>query len=193
MPTTTRRPTLNRYFQLVRRFPLLRIANDDDLANALSTLDNLLTRELDAGEEAYLDTLSTLIHAYESEHHSIPDATPAEVLRELADVNGLSGTVIAQRSGIVPSTVSALMSGKRRPTPEQMSVLAAMFNVSPAVFLPATEPARRGKPQRAAQNDCAPSQGSPAWVEARTRQPWGEGADLENSANGNGDSVLQSH
>ena len=138
MPTITRRPMLDTYFKLVRRFPLVRIANDSELADALATVDDLLTTEMDAGHEAYLDTLSALIHVYETEHHSIPDATPAEVLRELADANGLTGTAIAQRSGIAASTVSTLMSGKRRPTPEQMTALAALFHVSPAVFLPAS-------------------------------------------------------
>ena len=136
MPTTTRRPLPDTYFKLVRRFPLVRIANDDALADALATVDDLLPLEPDAGTEAYLGALSALIQAYESEHHPIPDATPAKVLRELAEVNGLTGTTIAQRSGIVPSTVSALMSGKRRPTPEQMTALAALFHVRPAVFLP---------------------------------------------------------
>jgi len=143
MPATTRQSMPNTYFKLVRRFPLLRISNDDHLTGALATVDDLLTQELDTGEEAYLDALSALIHAYESEQHPIPDATPAEVLRELADANGLTGAVIAQRSGIVASTVSALMTGKRRPTPEQMTALANVFSVSPAVFLPVAQTARR--------------------------------------------------
>ena len=151
MPATTRRRMPDSYFELVRRFPLVRLADDDHLADALATMDDLLTLELDAGGEAYLDTLAALIYAYESEQHPIPDATPAEVLRELADANGLTGTAIAQRSGIVPSTVSALMSGKRRPTPEQMTALAALFNVSPAVFLSAAKTAKREKPRAAAQ------------------------------------------
>jgi HTH-type transcriptional regulator/antitoxin HigA len=150
MPAFTHRPMPSTYFKLVRRFPLVRIADEDGLADALATVDDLLTRELDAGGEAYLDALSALIHAYESEHHRIPDATPAEVLRELAEANGLTGAALAQRSGIVPSTVSALMAGKRRPTPEQMTALAALFHVSPAVFLPTTESTRREKPRAAA-------------------------------------------
>jgi HTH-type transcriptional regulator/antitoxin HigA len=151
MPATTRRPMPNTYFKLVRRFPLVRIANDDALDEALAIIDNLLSLKLDAGQQAYLDALSALIHAYESERHLIPDATPAEVLRELADANGLTGAAIAQRSGIVSSTVSALLSGKRRPTPEQMTALAALFHISPAVFLPAAKAAGRDNPQAATQ------------------------------------------
>ena len=73
------------------------------------------------------------------------------MLRELADANGLTGAAIAQRSGIAPSTVSALMSGKRRPTPEQMRGIAAVFGVGPAVSLPAPETTRREKPRLTAR------------------------------------------
>ena len=143
MPTITRRPMPDSYFKLVRRFPLTKIVNDDDLVGALAIVDELLTQELDAGGEVYLSTLAALIHDYETEYHPIPDATPAEVLRELADANGFTGAAIAERSGIAPSTVSALLSGKRRPTPEQMIALAAVLNVSPAAFLPMVETVRR--------------------------------------------------
>jgi HTH-type transcriptional regulator / antitoxin HigA len=167
MPATSRRPMPVTYFKLVRQLPLTRIVNDDELADALAAVDNLLTQELDAGAEAYLDALSALIHAYESEHYPIPDVTPAEVLRELAEANGFTGAAIAQRSGIVPSTVSALMSGKRRPTPEQMTTLAAVFNVNPAVFLPAAQTARREKSQVAAQT-AAPQTGHSRAVSSRS-------------------------
>ncbi len=136
MPATPARRMPKAYYEMVRRFPLTRIANDDELTAALDMIDELLAKDLSAGEEAYLSALSALVHVYESEHHPIPDATPAEVLRELADASGLTGAIIAKRCGIAASTVSAMLSGKRRPTPEQMTALAGLFRVSPAVFLP---------------------------------------------------------
>jgi HTH-type transcriptional regulator/antitoxin HigA len=178
MPATAFRRMPDTYFKLVRRFPLIRVANDDDLAAALATIDDLLTRELDAGAEAYLSALSALIHAYESEHHPIPDATPAEVVRELADANGLTGAAIAQRSGIVPSTVSALLSGKRRPTPEQMTALAAVFGVGPAVFLPTAEIPRRER-LRAAARTAAPQAKSRSCVSSRPRSGRRAGVRIE--------------
>jgi HTH-type transcriptional regulator / antitoxin HigA len=40
-------------------------------------------------EEKYAEVLMTLIEAYEEKHHSIPDASPAEVLRTLMDADDL--------------------------------------------------------------------------------------------------------
>lgn len=150
MTTKSDRKVPETYFKLIRRFPLRRIANDEDLAAALGVIDDLLKLELDGGEEIYLSALSTLVQAYENENHPIPDATPAEVLRELSAVNGLNGTALSQRSGIAQSTVSALLSGKRRPTPEQMTALAGVFSVNPAVFLPIPVTVRKEKPWRGA-------------------------------------------
>lgn len=136
------------YFKMVRQFPLIRLGNDHDLTAALATIDKLLTRQLDNGEAVYLSALTTLVQTYEREHHPIPDVTPAEVLRELADVNGLTGALLAQQSKIVPSTISALLTGKRRPTPEQMAALAAVFGVSPAVFMPTIGTRQHKKSQK---------------------------------------------
>ena len=105
MPTTRIRRMPDSYYEMVRRFPLTRIADDNELTAALGVIDDLLAKELSAGEDAYLSALTALVHVYESEHHAIPDATPAEVLRELADASGLTGAVIAERCGIAASTV----------------------------------------------------------------------------------------
>ena len=146
MPHLTNLQARGTYLRLVRRFPLVPIA-DDNYASALATVDDLIARELDAEGEAYLDTLSVLIHAYEQLSHPIPHASPAEVLGELCAANGLTGAELVRRTGIAASTVSALLSGKRRPTPEQMATLAAVFHVSSAVFLPVAGTPHRDNPR----------------------------------------------
>jgi antitoxin component HigA of HigAB toxin-antitoxin module len=56
----------------------------------LSVLDKLASKERPTPEEEkYAQVLMTLIEAYEEEHHSIPDASPVEVLRALMDANNL--------------------------------------------------------------------------------------------------------
>src|SRR5437762_1380584 len=56
----------------------------------LSVVDKLASKANPTSEEEkYAEVLMTLIEAYEEEYHSIPDASPVEVLRTLMDANGL--------------------------------------------------------------------------------------------------------
>jgi HTH-type transcriptional regulator / antitoxin HigA len=56
----------------------------------LGVLDKLSTKSrLTADEEKYPEVLLTLIEVYEEEHHSLPDASPLEVLRALMEANDL--------------------------------------------------------------------------------------------------------
>ena len=79
----------------------------------LSVLDKLASKEKPTTEEEkYAEVLMTLIEAYEEEHHSIPDASPVEVLRTLMDANDL------RQKDLVPifsseSIVSEVLHNKR--------------------------------------------------------------------------------
>src|SRR3984957_15740293 len=56
----------------------------------LSVLDKLAGKEKPTTEEEkYAEVLMTLIEGYEEAHHSIPDASPVEILRTLMDANDL--------------------------------------------------------------------------------------------------------
>ena len=77
--------------------------------------------------------LMTLIEAYEEEHHSIPDASPVEVLRTLMDANDL------RQKDLVPifgseSIVSEILHKKRDLNKTHIEKLSKRFRVSPAVF-----------------------------------------------------------
>ena len=54
----------------------------------LSVLDKLANKDNPTSQEKkYAEVLMTLIEAYEEEHHSIPDASPVDVLRALMKAN----------------------------------------------------------------------------------------------------------
>lgn len=124
------------YFDLVRRFPLTHIRDRRHLDRALELLDELLQQSLDHGSQEYLDALSDLVATYEDEHDSLPDASEADVLRELCRSSGHTQMQLARLVGISQSTLSALLSGQREMTKGHMVALAKFFNVPPAVFLP---------------------------------------------------------
>lgn len=100
----------------------------------LSVLDKLSSKENPTSEEEkYAEVLLTLIEAYEEEHHSIPDASPIQVLRTLMDANGL------RQKDPVPifgseSIVSEVLHKKRRLNKVHIEKLSKRFHVSPAVF-----------------------------------------------------------
>jgi HTH-type transcriptional regulator/antitoxin HigA len=100
----------------------------------LSVLDQLASKENPtSAEEKYAEVLITLIEAYEEEHHSIPDASPLEVLRALMDANNL------RQKDLVPvfgseSIVSEVLHKKRDLNKAHIEKLSRRFRVSPAVF-----------------------------------------------------------
>src|SRR5262249_30955884 len=135
MAVKTSKPTLpDTYFELVKQFPLTHLRDDAHLDAAQEMIDRLLERNLDQGEQDYLDVLTDLVEAYENEHHPIPDASEADVLRELMRSNGLSQLKLAREVGIAQSTISAVLNGNRALTKEQVVRLAQFFHISPAAF-----------------------------------------------------------
>ncbi len=133
---TARRSLPDAYFELVRQFPLIHIRDSAHLASAETMLRRLLERELDQGEQEYLDVLTDLIEKYEADHEPIPDASEADVLRLLMESNGLSQMALARKVGISQSTISAVLHGTRSLTKDQVITLARFFNVGPGAFLP---------------------------------------------------------
>ncbi len=134
---TTNRSLPDTYFKLVRQFPLVHIRDDDHLLAAQEMMNRLLEEDPDVGAQEYLDALTDLVETYENEHEPIPDASEADVLRELIRSSGLSQTGFAREVGISQSTISAVLNGTRSLTKEQVITLAKFFHIAPAAFLPA--------------------------------------------------------
>jgi HTH-type transcriptional regulator/antitoxin HigA len=110
------------------------IASERQHEEYLSVLGKLASKDNPTSEEEkYAEVLMTLIEAYEEEHHSIPGASPVEVLRTLMDANDL------RQNDLVPvfgseSIVSEVLHKKRDLNKTHIEKLSKRFRVSPAVF-----------------------------------------------------------
>lgn len=79
-----------------------------------------------------LDTLGTLIHAYEEKHHPMPECSGAEMLRFFIDEHGLNQSDFPEIGS--QGVISEILGGKRELNVRQIRLLVQRFHVSPAVF-----------------------------------------------------------
>lgn len=123
------------YLELVQAFPLASIRSEEHLHDAQKVLDRLLARnELDDGEETYLDALSDLVAVYEDEHHPIPPASDADMLRHLLDMKGVPQARLSRETGIARSTISEVLAGKKPFSRRMIRKLADYFEVDVGVL-----------------------------------------------------------
>ena len=116
--------------------PLLVIRNEKELDAAITHLNELLD-EIGDNEKhplySLLDTLSTLIHAYEEEHYPIPDASGTDILKFLMEEHELTQSDLPEVGS--QGVVSEILNNKRELNVRQIRMLAERFNVSAAVFV----------------------------------------------------------
>jgi HTH-type transcriptional regulator/antitoxin HigA len=127
-------PELQIHWQNVA--PLLTIRNEREYNAAVKRLNELLD-EIGDNEKhplySLLDTLGTLIEAYEEEHYPIPESSGADVLRYLMDEHGLTQSSLPEIGS--QGVVSEILNGKRELNVRQIRTLAERFKVSTAVFV----------------------------------------------------------
>lgn len=116
--------------------PILSIHNEHEYNLAVKRVNSLLD-EVGTNEQhplyELLDTLGTLIHAYEEKHNSIPESSGGEVFRFFMDEHGLSQSDLPEIGS--QGVVSEILNGKRELNLRQIRALAKRFNVPPAVFI----------------------------------------------------------
>lgn len=118
------------YLQWVLAFPLTSIRSEDHLAAAQMVLDRLLAQgRLDEGATLYLEALSDLVAAYEDEHHALPPAADADLLRHLMEAKGVSQADLHRDTGLAKSTISEVLAGKKPFSRQMIRKLAAYFEV----------------------------------------------------------------
>ena len=116
--------------------PLLSIRNEDEYDKAIATLNELID-EVGTDEKhplyGLLDTLGTVIHAYEDKHHPIPECSGVEMLQFLMEEHQLEPSNLPELG--TPDTVSEILEGERDLTVKNIHALAARFQVVPVVFV----------------------------------------------------------
>ncbi len=116
--------------------PLLTIRNEKEYNAAVKRLNELLD-EIGTNEKhplySLLDTLGTLVHAYEEEHYPIPDVSGVDVLRYLMEEHDLTQSDLPEVGS--QGVVSEILNNKRELNVRQIRVLAERFSVSAAVFV----------------------------------------------------------
>ena len=116
--------------------PLLSIRNEREYNAAVKRLNALLD-EIGTNEKhplySLLDTLATLIHAYEEEYYPIPGSNGADMLRFLMQEHGLTQSDLPEVGS--QGVLSEILNGKRELNVRQIRALAERFGVSTAVFI----------------------------------------------------------
>ena len=116
--------------------PILSIRNEDEYDQAIARLNQLLDEVgTDETHPLYelLDTLGTIIHAYEETHYPIPESSGTDVLRYLMEEHGLRQSDLPEIG--TQGVVSEILNGKRELNVRQIRALAERFGVSTAVFI----------------------------------------------------------
>ena len=113
---------------------LFRIQNEQDYDRAVERLNTLLD-EVGTDERhplySLLDTLGTVLHAWEEQHHAMPEFGGSDVLRFFVEEHNLSQLPEVSSQGVV----SEILSGKRELNVRQIRALSKRFGVSPSVFV----------------------------------------------------------
>jgi HTH-type transcriptional regulator/antitoxin HigA len=114
----------------------LTIHCDREYDQAVKRLNGLLD-EIGTDERhplyGLLDTLGTLIHAYEDEHFELPEPSGPEMLRFFMEAHGLRQSDLPELGS--SRAVTEILKGDRELNARQIRALAARFHVPPGLFI----------------------------------------------------------
>ena len=115
---------------------MLQIESEEEYENAVERL-NVIVDEVGTDERhplySLLDTLGTVVRAYEEKHHPIPNAKGPDVLRFLMEEHRITQSDLAEVGS--QGVVSEILAGKRELNVRHIRALARRFKVSPSVFI----------------------------------------------------------
>jgi len=107
-----------------------------DYENTVEVIDALAGHELSDDQELYLDTLSTLLEAYENEHHAIQTRglSPLEALKFLMQEHGMIAADLGKLLG-ERTLGSKILRGERKIGLKYAKTLAKKFAVDVSLFI----------------------------------------------------------
>lgn len=116
--------------------PYLSVHNEADYERAVEQMNELI--DLVGTDEThpmyeFLDTLGTLVRAYEEAHAPMPSVDGAEALQYLMEEHGLRQSDLPEIGS--QGVVSEILNGKRELNVRQIRALAERFGVDTAVFI----------------------------------------------------------
>jgi HTH-type transcriptional regulator/antitoxin HigA len=115
--------------------PLLSIRNEREYDKAVKLMNQLIDEVGDNERHplySFLDTLGTVMHAYEQQHHPMPKSNGSGVLKFLMEEHCLKQSELPEVGS--QGVVSEVLSGRRELNTRQIGALSKRFGVSPAVF-----------------------------------------------------------
>ncbi len=127
-------PDLQAHWQALRVW--FTISNEEQYDLAVERLNRLL-EEVGTNEQhplyELLDTLGTVIHAYEEKYYPWPECRGGEMLQFFMEQHGLTSADLPELGAT--ERVTNLLNGKGELTVPEVRTLANRFRVSPAVFV----------------------------------------------------------
>ncbi len=110
--------------------------NKKEFNKLVKLLDNLID-EVGNNENhplaSLMETMGSLIEAYESKHIKESEGDPIETLKILMEDHGLKQSDLNEIGS--QGVISEILSGKRQLNVRQIKILSQIFKVSPVVFV----------------------------------------------------------
>jgi HTH-type transcriptional regulator / antitoxin HigA len=126
-------PDINTHWNAIA--PLLTIRNEQQYEQVIERLNTFID-EIGTNEQHplyhLLDTLGTVIGAYETEHYTIPNCSGSDVLAYLMEEHGLSSSDLPEIGA--SEAIEAILTKEQALTLSQIQQLSQRFKIQPQVF-----------------------------------------------------------
>lgn len=125
------------YVGLLERYPLLPVRTEEDYDAANAVVGDLVGRDdLNADEGRYLDSLLTLVAAYENKVYDFDsrNVSPLVALKSLLASNSMTAADLGRLIGSAPNA-TMILKGQRKISVNIAKTLAKHFKVDSGLFI----------------------------------------------------------